>query len=188
MTHCQRAEVLKHIDVRDLFLLNSRTIIVTGATGGLGLQVVKATLQAGADVIAIDQSPSTPKGDDWEALIATANRNGTLLHYWCCDVTIAELTRQTFEQAVSKCRYPLRGLVHCAGIGWVGDTINFKVEEARQIIDVNLMGTWICAQTTAQLIQKHNLPASLVFIARHTYGSLFSIESRSASAHSQPGF
>ncbi|KAI8410970.1 hypothetical protein FOFC_07564 [Fusarium oxysporum] len=67
MTHCQRAEVLKNIDVRDLFLLNSRTIIVTGATGGLGLQVVKATLEAGADVVAIDQSPSIPEGDDWGA-------------------------------------------------------------------------------------------------------------------------
>ncbi|KAI8410968.1 hypothetical protein FOFC_07562 [Fusarium oxysporum] len=83
-----------------------------------------------------------------------------------CDVL--ENSEFTFEQAVSQCRYPLRGLVHCAGIGWVGDTIDFKIEEARQIIDVNLMGTWICAQAAVQLIQKHNLPASFVFIGTPT--------------------
>ncbi|KAG9782498.1 integral membrane protein, partial [Aureobasidium melanogenum] len=41
------------------------------------------------------------------------------------------------------------------------------MDEARKIIEVNLLGTMICAQAAARLIQQqnHNLPASFVFIA-----------------------
>lgn len=62
-------------------------------------------------------------------------------------------------------RFPLRGLVNCAGIGWIGSSIDFPADEARKIIDVNLMGTMICAQAAARLVQEHDLSASFVFIA-----------------------
>lgn len=64
-----------------------------------------------------------------------------------------------------KARYPLRGLVNCAGIGWIAPSITFPIDEARKIIDVNLVGTLIVAQAAAQLVQKHNFSASFVFIA-----------------------
>lgn len=62
-------------------------------------------------------------------------------------------------------RFPLRGLVNCAGIGWLGDSIDFPVKEARQIIDINLVGTLVVAQTAARLVRERGLSASFVFIA-----------------------
>ncbi len=50
--------------MKKVFVTTVRLIrdTVTGATGGMGVQVVKAILQSGADVIAIDRDevPKTP--------------------------------------------------------------------------------------------------------------------------------
>ncbi len=69
------------VSARDLFSLDRRCIIggykkllfekarlmlgiVTGATGGMGVQVVKAILQSGADVIGVDRD-EVPKTSYW---------------------------------------------------------------------------------------------------------------------------
>ena len=85
--------------------------------------------------------------------------------YYPCNVTNHEQTSSVFEKAVTESRFPLRGLVNCAGIGWAAPSVDFPIDEARQIIDVNLVGTLVCAQVAAKLIQKHDLSASLIFIA-----------------------
>lgn len=66
---------------------------------------------------------------------------------------------------MSEGRYPLRGLVNCAGIGLVGPSISFPIGDAKKILEVNLIGTLICAQAAARLVQKHKLSASFVLIA-----------------------
>ncbi|KIW77209.1 hypothetical protein Z517_09655 [Fonsecaea pedrosoi CBS 271.37] len=149
---------------RDLFSLDRRTIIVTGATGGMGIVVVKAILQSGADVIAIDRE-AEPKSFSGEDLQSTAEKSGTIASYYQCDISDLESTYAVFEHAVSSARYPLRGLVNCAAIGWVGPSISFPVDDAKRIIEVNLVGTLICAQAAARLVKKHGFAASFVFIA-----------------------
>ncbi|OAL23398.1 hypothetical protein AYO22_06448 [Fonsecaea multimorphosa] len=166
---------------RDLFSLDHRTIIVTGAMGGMGVVVAKAILQSGADVIAIDRDaepkPShmvTPNAGRpvlglvfTEDLETTASSSGTIVSYHACDISNLESTAAVFEHAVSSARYPLRGLVNCAAIGWIGPSISFPVEDAKRIIEVNLIGTLVCAQAAAQLVRKQGrgLSASFVFIA-----------------------
>ncbi|KAJ9150895.1 Gluconate 5-dehydrogenase [Pleurostoma richardsiae] len=151
-------------DALSLFSLSARTIIVTGATGGMGLSVIKAILQAGADVIAIDREES-PKSVSWDDVQATADKTGTSLSYWNCDISDLDTTYASFEKAVSIARFPLRGLVNCAGIGIIGPSISFPIATAKRIIDVNLVGTLVCAQAAARLVEKHSLSASFVFIA-----------------------
>ncbi|KAF7561489.1 hypothetical protein G7046_g2667 [Stylonectria norvegica] len=147
-----------------MFSLTGRSVIVTGATGGLGLAVTAALLQSGADVMAIDRG-DTPNNPSWDHVISIAKKTGAILTYGACDIADFEATSSTFEKAVSSGRFPLRGLVNCAGIGWDGPSINFPINEAKQIIEVNLVGTLVVAQAAAQLVQKHNLSASFVFIA-----------------------
>lgn len=100
-----------------------------------------------------------------EELESVAKTNGAILDYRPCDIAKLETTYAVFEAAVASARYPLRGLVNCAAIGWVGPSISFPIDEAKQIVEVNLLGTLICAQAAATLIQKRNFSASLVFIA-----------------------
>ncbi|KAH8817421.1 hypothetical protein F5884DRAFT_779353 [Xylogone sp. PMI_703] len=154
----------RDVDTQDLFALSNRSVIITGATGGMGLQVVKAVLESGADVIAIDRT-DTPNMPFWDSLTSTSKRTGTLLNYYKCDIANQEQTYNTFEKAVSESRHPLRGLVTCAGIGSVGPSISFPIDKARETLEVNLIGTLICAQAAARLVQKHEYSASFVFIA-----------------------
>ncbi|OAP55771.1 hypothetical protein AYL99_09923 [Fonsecaea erecta] len=132
--------------------------------GGMGAVVAKAILQSGADVIAIDREAEA-KASHKEDLERAAESNGTMVAYYQCDISNLESTYAVFEDAVSAARYPLRGLVNCAAIGWVGPSINFPVEDAKRIIEVNLVGTLICAQAAAQLVRQHGFSASFVFIA-----------------------
>ncbi|OCT44594.1 D-arabinitol 2-dehydrogenase [ribulose-forming] [Cladophialophora carrionii] len=154
------------INARDLFSLHRRTIIVTGASGGMGLTVVKAILQSGADVIAMDRHEAASSAH--KDLQRVAQENNVLLTYQQCDISNLESTSSGFETAVSRARYPLRGLVHCAAIGWTGPSISFPIDEAKQIVEVNLIGTLICAQAAATLVQRQKnggLSASFVLIA-----------------------
>ncbi|KIX97432.1 uncharacterized protein Z520_06884 [Fonsecaea multimorphosa CBS 102226] len=134
--------------------------------GGMGVVVAKAILQSGADVIAIDRD-AEPKPSHMEDLETTASSSGTIVSYHACDISNLESTAAVFEHAVSSARYPLRGLVNCAAIGWIGPSISFPVEDAKRIIEVNLIGTLVCAQAAAQLVRKQGrgLSASFVFIA-----------------------
>lgn len=87
------------------------------------------------------------------------------LWYYKCDITNVDTTRSLFREAVTAARFPLRGLVTCAGISSIGRSIDFSIEEMRRIIDVNLTGTFICAQSAAREIFEQGFPASIVFIA-----------------------
>ncbi|KAK5196985.1 hypothetical protein LTR72_000211 [Exophiala xenobiotica] len=98
-------------------------------------------------------------------LLKTAELSGTLLDYYHCDISKLESTVPVFERAVADARHPLRGLVNCAAIGWVGPSISFPIDEAKHIIDVNLIGTMICAQAAAALVKENTFSASFVLIA-----------------------
>ncbi|ETI20928.1 hypothetical protein G647_07271 [Cladophialophora carrionii CBS 160.54] len=140
--------------------------LVTGASGGMGLTVVKAILQSGADVIAVDRHEAASSAH--KDIQRVAQENNVLLTYQQCDISNLESTLSGFETAVSRARYPLRGLVHCAAIGWTGPSISFPINEAKQIVEVNLIGTLICAQAAAALVQRQKnggLSASFVLIA-----------------------
>ncbi|KAJ5817056.1 hypothetical protein N7447_009289, partial [Penicillium robsamsonii] len=60
--------------------------------------------------------------------------------------------------------FALRSLVACAGISSIGQYVHFSIDEMRRIMDVDLTGTFICAQLAAREIFEQGYPASMVFI------------------------
>ncbi|KIW86441.1 hypothetical protein Z517_01838 [Fonsecaea pedrosoi CBS 271.37] len=152
-------------NIQSLFSLDARSVIVTGATGGLGREVVKTLLQAGSDVIAVDYVQNEPIDASWENLRSISSDLGASLSYHSCDISDAGHTETVFEKASACSRFPLRGLVNCAGISILGDSITFPLDTARRIIDVNLVGSLIVAQAAARIVRKKNMSASFVFIA-----------------------
>ncbi|KAJ6128160.1 hypothetical protein N7471_009377 [Penicillium samsonianum] len=149
---------------RDLFSLEKRTYIVTGGIGSLGQEIATGIMQSGGDVICID-SVEIPPMEQWEDLQILAKACSAKLWYYKCDITNIDTTRSLFREAVTAARFPLRGLVTCAGISSIGRSIDFSIDEMRRIIDVNLTGTFICAQSAAREIFEQGFPASIVFIA-----------------------
>ncbi|KAJ4859628.1 enoyl-(Acyl carrier protein) reductase domain-containing protein [Trichoderma breve] len=114
-TESSTDQTLVNTSTPNLFSLHDRTIIVTGATGGLGSQLTRAILESGGDVIAIDYGEVTPT--TWEPLQSLAKSLSRNLTYHACDISSQSLTTSVFEVAAAQARYPVRGLINCAGIG-----------------------------------------------------------------------
>ncbi|KAH0527162.1 hypothetical protein TsFJ059_002188 [Trichoderma semiorbis] len=167
-TESSTDQTLVNTSTPNLFSLHDRTIIVTGATGGLGSQLTRAILESGGDVIAIDYGEVTPT--TWEPLQSLAKSLSRNLTYHACDVSSQSLTTNVFEVAAAQARYPVRGLINCAGIGTVGDSIVYPEDQTRRTLDVNLAGSLYVAQAAAKVVTKQyqegkGLGASFVFVA-----------------------
>ena len=80
--------------------LENKTILVTGATGGIGKEIVSTCLSLGAKVIAVGRN--IQKLDD-------LNQNNNLVIIKC-DFTVSEDVDNLLSQI--EC---LNGIVHCAG-------------------------------------------------------------------------
>ncbi|KAL7931943.1 hypothetical protein V8C35DRAFT_282272 [Trichoderma chlorosporum] len=168
-------QTLANTSTPNLFSLHKRAIIgkfestVTGATGGLGSQVSRAILESGGDVIAIDYG-DIPPATTWEPLQSLAKSLSRTLTYHACDISSQSITISVFEAAAAQARYPIGGLVNCAGIGTVGDSIDYPEDQTRRTLDVNLAGSLYVAQAAAKVVTKQHLEgkssgASFVFVA-----------------------
>jgi short chain dehydrogenase len=96
---------------------------------------------------------------------ANAEKHQTRVWYYSCDITDEGNIRQAFASAFAAMRFPLRGFVACAGISGGGPTLDFSMDRARSIVDVNFLGTLACCQVVGRQFQKQQLPASVVLVA-----------------------
>jgi NAD(P)-dependent dehydrogenase (short-subunit alcohol dehydrogenase family) len=149
---------------KDLFRLDERTILVTGGGGAMGLEVTGSILESGGDVVCVDRAES-PLPEPWAKVQRIADQHKTHVWYYTCDITNVDDIRTLFETATARTRYPLRGLVTCAGISGGGPAVDFSIDQVRRILDVNLVGTFVCAQAAAREMIKHNVTGSMVFVA-----------------------
>ena len=152
------------LPTKNLFRLDERTITVTGGGGAMGLEVASSVLESGGDVVCVDRAEN-PLPEPWARVQRVAERCKTHVWYYACDITNVDEIRKVFETAMSNARYPLRGLVTCAGISGGGPAVDFSIDEVRRLLDINLVGTFVCAQTAAREMIKHDVTGSMVFVA-----------------------
>src|SRR3954462_404424 len=138
--------------------LEGKAILVTGATGTIGMATVKRLLHGGALVLATDVERTDP-GE----LASLAGR--PYLSYQPCDIRDEQHVSELLELAVERLARVvgaghrggdggLDGAANVAGI--VGDSVrtaDFDADRWQQVVDVNLRGTWLC--------MKHELRAML---------------------------
>ncbi|PYH36231.1 oxidoreductase [Aspergillus neoniger CBS 115656] len=150
--------------VADLFRLDNRTIIITGATGFLGTMLAIAILESGGDVVCLDLAP-VPDSPHWHKVEAAAQTHASQLTYYPLDVTDESGVEKTFTQFIPTLRYPLKGLVACAGLSRNGPATEFPVSSFRRILDINVTGTFLIAQAAAREMLRTNTTGSMVFVA-----------------------
>jgi NAD(P)-dependent dehydrogenase (short-subunit alcohol dehydrogenase family) len=100
-----------------------------------------------------------------DKITAKAKEHKGQISYYCCDITNAEGIHTLFEKATSNLRYPLRGLVCCAGVSGESPAVDYPIESFRRIVDINLSGTFICAQAAARVFCRQKIGGSVVLIA-----------------------
>lgn len=110
--------------------LSSRTVVVTGAAGGIGAAVVERLADEGARVIGIDvRPPESPR----------------LAYSGVCDVTDEEAVDRVFSDVESEVG-PVQGLVATAGVQIAKDTHTLTAEEFRKVLDVSVIGTFLTSK------------------------------------------
>lgn len=103
-----------------------KTVLVTGAYGGMGRALCSRLLRAGWDVWGLDRSES-----------------GTLpgLHFIPCDVTDAESVQYAFS-TVSQAVGRLDAIIHTAGIYDLDSLLEIDEDRFCRIFEVNLFGVY----------------------------------------------
>ncbi|CAD6564212.1 MAG: hypothetical protein TREMPRED_004476 [Tremellales sp. Tagirdzhanova-0007] len=140
-----------------LFELNNRTIVVTGGGRGLGLTVVHALLEAGASVAALDRLPE-PTQPAWSDSVRLAERKGLNLDYQKLDVTDVDDVTNTFASIFTSApsNQPVRGLFTAAGVTLLMQATDYTPEQFRKVIDINLTGSFLCAQAFGREFMSRN--------------------------------
>ncbi|MGE2815250.1 SDR family oxidoreductase [Mycobacterium heidelbergense] len=133
------------MNVLDLFNLEGKRALVTGASSGIGKRVAEAYLQAGADVAIAARHPDTLERVAAEIAAAGAGRVVPV----CCDVAQPDQVSGMLDRVTAE----LGGIdiaVCNAGIITLTPMLDMPLEEFQRIQNTNVTGVFLTAQAAAR--------------------------------------
>jgi NAD(P)-dependent dehydrogenase (short-subunit alcohol dehydrogenase family) len=131
----------------DAFRLEGKVAVVTGASSGLGVAFARAMADAGADIVLAARRPAPLQ--ETAAAIEGAGR-----HALCVptDVTSPEGCAALVAAAMDRFgRVDI--LVNNAGVGRSVPATCEQPEDFRQVVEINLMGTYWLSQACARVMR-----------------------------------
>ena len=133
--------------VLDLFRLDGKVAVVTGASSGLGVAFARALAEAGADVAL--GARRVERLEETKALVESAGRRALAV---ATDVAKPE-DCQALVDAAMETFGRVDVLVNNAGVGTAVPATREAPEQFRQVIDVNLNGCYWMAQACGRVMQ-----------------------------------
>jgi len=133
--------------VLDLFRLDGKVAVVTGASSGLGVAFAQALAEAGADVVL--GARRVERLEDTRKLVEAAGRRALPVQ---TDVARPEDCQALVDAGMSEFGR-IDVLVNNAGVGTAHPATRETPEEFRQVIDVNLNGCYWMAQACGRVMQ-----------------------------------
>jgi len=146
-------------NIHDLFSLEGRVAIVTGASRGLGKEAAEGLAEAGAKVVL------AARRAQWlEPTVREFEQRGLDVLGQICDIASEEQTRALASAALE--RYGrVDILVNNAGVSWGAPYEEMTVDAWRKVLETNVIGT--------QLMTRAVLPA----MRQQGYGKIINIAS-----------
>lgn len=127
--------------MKNMFSLEGKVALVTGASYGIGFAIAKAFAKAGATIAFNDiKQELVDKG------LAAYEAEGIKAHGYVCDVTDEEAVKELVAK-IEKEVGSINILVNNAGIIKRIPMHEMSAAEFRQVIDVDLNAPFICAKT-----------------------------------------
>lgn len=159
MTVDRQDEELTAASLASLFDLSGRHVLVTGAASGLGRAISFGVVAFGGRVSMVDRNV--------DAVHATAEElsaRGHDVQAIGCDVSSANDVETAIETAESA-GGPITGLVNSAGIGRRAPATDLSDEDWRDVIEVNLSGTFMMCQAVGRRLIGRSASGSFVNIS-----------------------
>ena len=140
------------------FSLEGKTILVTGASSGIGRGIAVTCSKMGANVIINGRNASKLQ----DTLSQMAGGNG--------EIMVGDLTDAGYLESLVASLPKLDGIVHCAGIGQRIPCKDLQIENVNQVMDVNFKAP-VMLQAELLRQRKINKGGSIVFIASIAFWS-----------------
>ncbi len=134
--------------VLDLFRLDGRVAIVTGASSGLGVAFARALAEAGADVAL--GARRVERLEETKAMVEGLGRRAIAV---ATDVTKPEDCQNLVDATMAELGR-VDVLVNNAGIGTAVPATRETVEQFTSVIDLNLNGCYWMAQACARVMER----------------------------------
>ena len=157
---------LRAMTITDLFRLDGKVAVVTGASSGLGVAFAQALAEAGADV-ALGARRTEMLEQTAEQVRATGRRALTVT----TDVSDPESCTALVEAAMAELGR-VDVLVNNAGIGTAVPATRETPEQFRQVIDVNLNGSYWMAQACGRVMEPGSSIVNISSVLGLTTGGL----------------
>jgi NAD(P)-dependent dehydrogenase (short-subunit alcohol dehydrogenase family) len=135
-----------------------KAVVVTGAASGIGAACVRRLWEEGASVALADQDQS---GID---KLVTELHDDVRIFDGKLDVSDAEQVQRFIAEAQQKLG-KLHGLINCAGIKGVGNVLDCESENWKNVMSVNLDGTFLMCQAFARAVQHDETSRAIVNIS-----------------------
>ena len=130
--------------------IDTKKVIVTGASSGIGLAVTKSLLKDGYQVIGVSRSvDSTTLEHD---------------HFEACSLNLEDIDELPAQvNQLAKQHPDTRSIVFCAGKGQFGCLEEFSFEQIRSLMDLNFLSQAYLAKAFLPLFKKRN-NGDLIFV------------------------
>jgi NAD(P)-dependent dehydrogenase (short-subunit alcohol dehydrogenase family) len=141
------------------FDLTGRTVLVTGASSGLGHHFARTCAAHGATVVV-----AARRTDRLAALVADLRDAGTRALAVPMDVTDSSSVHAAFAQAEAEVGTP-DVIVNNAGISIAKAALDLSDDDWDAVVNTDLRGAWVVAQTAAKRLRAAGRPGRIVNIA-----------------------
>ena len=143
--------------ILDLFKLDGKTAIVTGAARGLGQGMALALAEAGADLVVVDVLPT----DETQGLARALGRR-------CVGIAADVLDRAAIPALIAEARRnfdALDILVNCAGIIRRADFLDFSEKDWDEVMGINIDAVFLLSQAFVRDVVARGAKAKIINIA-----------------------
>ncbi|MGG4605222.1 SDR family NAD(P)-dependent oxidoreductase [Paenalcaligenes sp. Me131] len=141
--------------------LEKKTVLITGAAGGIGRALALRLAQAGAQVALCDRDASA-----LEKLEQEIREQGGVAARYAADVS-SQPSCQALAKAVAAQFGGIDSLVHSAGIYPESKVAEMSAEQWRQLMQINLDGTFYMCQAVMPYLSERSNIVNLSSMAGH---------------------
>lgn len=143
-------------------LLNGRIALITGGTSGIGFEIARSFINAGARVIITGRSQD--RVDKAVNLLRDEYNNKESVYGIVMDITDIEAIKAKVNEAILMVKGNLDILVNNAGING-GNFINGTPEEFDNVINTNLKGVFFLSKEIADYMMKNKIEGNILNVA-----------------------